>query len=143
MMKALMVALSLALPALAWGQIEDAYTDAEAAAKARQLIKDARDLRNEVTKLCVARDTPQLYRAAKKADTKLDEWPDDHLKYRALFPYGDCRQSMMDVQSYAMTCAVGGYKAEAAKHDQRRWQEDTAACEAAILKPDLSLKDIE
>lgn len=142
-MKALTIALALALPAVAWGQIEDAYTDAEAAAKAKLMIKDAYALRNEVTELCVARATPQLYQAAKKADAKLGEWPSNHLKYRALFPYGDCSQAMRDVQSYAMTCAIGSYKGEAAKYDQRRWQEDTAACEAAILKPDLSLKDIQ
>lgn len=142
-MKGKMLVLALALSPVAWGQIESVYTDAEAAAKAKQMIKDVRELRNEVTELCVARATPQLYQAADKADAKLDEWPNGHLKYRALFPYGDCRQAMLDVQSYAMTCAVGGYKGEAMKYDQRRWQEDTAACEAAISKPDLSLKDIQ
>lgn len=142
MRKALILAV-LALPALAWGQIEDAYTDAEAAQKAKVLIKDAYALHNEVTELCAARATAELYKAAKQADAKLDEWPNDHLKYRALFPYGSCRESMTHVQTYAKTCAVGSYKGESAKYHQRRWQEDTAACEEAIRKPDLSLKDIQ
>lgn len=139
----LILAMTVALSSSAWGQIEDAYSDEEASIKAKQLITDARALRNEVTELCVARATPQLYRAAKTATTKLNEWPNDHLKYRALFPYGDCRQTMADVHSYAMICAVGSYKGEAATYDQRRWQEDSEACEAAIRKPDLSLKNIQ
>jgi hypothetical protein len=139
----LALALALTLSSTAWAQIESVYTDAEAASKAKQMLKDARGLRSEVTELCVAKDAQPLYEAANRAKAKLAEWPDDHLKYRSLFPYGDCRQAMMDVDTYAMICAIGGYKGEAVKYDQRRWQEDTSACEAAIREPDLSLKDIQ
>lgn len=141
MKKSIILAIALLVPALALAEIESVYTDSEAASMAKGLFQAAKDLRNEVTELCVARAVPKLHQAAKQADAAIEQWPDDHLKYRALFPYGDCRQAMIDVQAYATTCAVGGYKGEAATYDQRRWQEDIAACEAAIANPDLSLKD--
>lgn len=141
MKKSITLAIALLAPALASAEIESVYTDSEAAAKAKGLFQAAKDLRNQVTELCVARAVPKLHQAAKQAGAAIEQWPDDHLKYRALFPYGDCRQAMVDVQAYATTCAVGGYKGEAAMYDQMRWQDDIAACEAAIAKPDLSLKD--
>lgn len=142
-MRALLILFAL-LPLVSAAQIEDAYTDAEAADKAKEMIAKAKELRGKVDKLCGRQGTTAaLYQLAKQGEAHLDAWPDDHLRYRALFPYGACRQSMLDVQSYAYVCAVGSYKGEAASYDQRRWKEDTAECAASIENPDLSLKDIQ
>lgn len=142
-MRALLILFAL-LPLVAVAQIEDAYTDAEAAAKAKELIAKAKELREEAGKLCGKQGTGnKLSALALVAQDQLDTWPDDHLKYRALFPYHACRQSMINVQSYAQTCALGSYKGEAASYDQHRWKEDTAECAASIENPDLSLKDIQ
>jgi hypothetical protein len=144
MNKSLILALALALPAFAWGQAADLYTDAEALLKAKALIKDVYSIQAEIADTCTNPGAASLLHiAADKADRKLKEWPNDNLKYRALFPYHACRQSMVDVQSHAFSCAVGSYTGEAMSYNQRRLKEDTAECEASILKPDLSLKEIE
>ncbi|MBH2032411.1 MAG: hypothetical protein I8H73_06125 [Pseudomonadales bacterium] len=130
--------------AIASVKTADFYTDTEASGKAKALLKDAYSLQSEIAHICSNPGAASLlYIAADKAGVKLKEWPNDHLKYRALFPYYACRQLMVDVQSYAFSCATGGYKGEAASYNQRRSKEDGAECEAAILKPDLSLKEIE
>lgn len=140
-MKAATLAVALIAPALAWGEIPSVYTDAEASLKAKAMIAEAEALHKNVTQLCSAGATPELYKAAKHARIFLDDWPDNHLKYRALFPYGDCKQAMIDVASFATTCAIGSYKGEAARHNQARWIEDRTACKEAIQNPDLSLKE--
>ncbi|WP_350447791.1 hypothetical protein ABS648_05305 [Pseudomonas solani] len=143
MNKVLKIAVLACLPALSFAEVESVFTDAEAAEKARVFLKDALEMRAPVGKLCAAKDEPKLYAISNKLIDRLKEWPDDHLKYRALFPYSDCKQVMMDLQAYAAICALGKYRGEAASYDQRRWKEDTTACAAAIKNPDLSLKDIE
>ncbi|WP_447588674.1 hypothetical protein [Aquipseudomonas campi] len=140
MLKVLTGTLAL-LPMLALGA--DAYTDAEASAKAKLLIKDAQELRKEVSTQCAAGDAAQLNVAATKAQVALTEWPNDNLKYRALFPYDACRQLMSNIESYARTCALGAYKGEAQRYEQQRWSEDLAECSSAIQNPDLSLKDLD
>lgn len=140
-MKPLALAAAMMAPALAWGEIPSVYSDAEASLKAKVMIAEAVDLHKKVSVLCSAGATSELYKAAKHARNALEEWPDDHLKYRGLFPYGDCKQAMMDVESFATTCAIGRYKGEAARYNQARWIEDRTACKEAIQNPDLSLKE--
>lgn len=131
----------LLIPSLALAQINEVFTDAQAAHKAKALFKDAMSLRSEIDENC---DTPrQLVTTSTKIDSLLEEWPNDHLKYRALFPYYACRQSLGTLSSYAMICRFSSYKGSAAAYDQRRWKEDITACKEAIKKPDLTLKDIE
>lgn len=144
MKNSLALTLMLVFPSLVLAQIEDVYTDAQAAEMAKALVKDVYAMRKEVNDLCLQPGKAEkLYQSAQKADDKLSEWRDDNLKYRALFPYYACRQSMIDVSSFATTCAVGSYRGEAASYDQRRWKEDTAECEDSIRNPDLTLKEIE
>jgi len=141
-MKALHLGLALAWPVFAWAQVEDVYTDAEAASKAELLIKEAYALHAKVAEICTDPNaTGLLYEAAEDVVKKLDDWPDHHQKSRTLASYHSCRQSMVDVQSYAYTCAQGGYKGEAVKYMQRRWTEDTTSCDEAIRASNLLLKD--
>ena len=142
MKKQLHLMLVLAWPVVAWAQPEDLYTDVEAARKAELLIKEAHALHAKITEICDdASAMGLLYEAAEGAVQKLDDWPDDHRKSRNLASYDSCRQSMVDVQSYAYACAHGGYKGKAATYMQRRWLEDSSGCDAAIRASDLSLRD--
>lgn len=137
--KASYLMLALAWPVFACAQAEDAYTTAEAARKAQLLITEAHALRTRVAEVCNdARATGLLYELAEEVVRKLDEWPDDH---RPLAPYHACRQSMTDVQSYAYTCANGGYKGKAAEYMRRQWVEDSTSCDDAIRASGLAPKD--
>ncbi|WP_146011339.1 hypothetical protein [Pseudomonas aeruginosa] len=141
MKKQLRLMLVLAWPVVVWAQ-EDLYTEIEAASKAELLINEAHALHAKVTEICNdASAMGLLYEAADDAVKRLDDWPDDHRKSRNLASYDSCRQSMVDVQSYAYACAHGGYKGKAATYMQRRWLEDSTGCDAAIHASDLSLKD--
>lgn len=142
MNKQLYLVLVLVWPVVAWAQAEDLYTDAEAARKAELLIKEARVLHTRVTEVCDgASAMGLLYEVAEDAVKWLDDWPKDHWKSRRIAAYDSCRQSMVDVQSYAYACAHGGYKGKAATYMQLRWLEDSKGCDAAIRTSDLSLKD--
>ncbi|MCY1559190.1 hypothetical protein D9M68_962010 [compost metagenome] len=124
---------------IALAQVEDVYTDAEAASKARLLIGEAHALHARVAEICSDPNaTGLLYEAAEEVVNKLDGWPEHHQKSQALTSYHSCRQSMVDVQSYAYTCAQGGFKGEAVKYMQRRWAEDSASCDEAIRASELS-----
>ncbi|WP_043309938.1 hypothetical protein [Pseudomonas sp. ML96] len=142
MKKQLRLMLVLAWPVTACAQAEDLYTDAEAARRAVLLIKEAQALHAKVTEVCNdASAMGLLYEAAEDAVRRLDDWSDDHRKSRNLASYDSCRQSMVDVQSYAYTCAYGSYRGKAAAYMQRRWLEDSTGCDAAIHASDLSLQD--
>lgn len=141
MMKASHLMLVLAFPVNAWAQVEDAYTDAEAARKAELLIKEAYALHSKVTEICNDENAMGLlYEAAEDAVRRLDSWPEYQQKSRSLASYHSCRQSMVDVQSYAYACANGGYKGKAAKYMHRQWLEDSTSCDAAIRAADLSVQ---
>lgn len=132
-MKAFHYVLAMAWPVIAWAQAEDLYTDAEAASKAKLLIGEAHALHAKVAEACSdPAATGTLYGVAEEAAQKLDDWPDHYRKKQALTPYHSCRQSMVDVQSYAYTCAQGGFKGKAVKYMQRRWAEDSSDCSEAI-----------
>ena len=137
------LAFAIAIPSVSWAQVESVFSNAEAAEKAQELAKAAQSLRAVADQQCTAQDATQLQVTAKKARAQLAAFPDDHLKYRALFPYSDCRQAMLDVESYALSCAVGSHKGLAAENAGLRWEQDLAACEGAIQSPDLSLTEIE
>ncbi len=135
MMKVLNLVLFLIWPLAAWAQ--DIYSDAEAASKAQSLVKEAYALHAKVAEICDdASATGLLYEAAEDAVQKLHGWPDQ--KSQALASYDSCRQSMVDVQSYAYTCAQDGYKGKAVTYMQRRWTEDTSSCDEAIRASGLS-----
>ncbi|WP_371234517.1 hypothetical protein ACAW63_14270 [Pseudomonas sp. QE6] len=126
----------MAWPVIACAQ-EVVYTDAEAASKAQSLVKEAYALHAKVAEICDdASAMGLLYEAAEDAVKKLDGWPDQ--KSQTLTSYNSCRQSMVDVQSYAYTCAQGEYKGKAVTYMQRRWTEDTASCDEAIRASALS-----
>lgn len=140
-MRALHLVFTLAWPVLAWAQVDDVSTDAEAASKAQLFIKEANALHAKVTEICTDPSaTGLLYEAAEDAVKQLDEWP-DHQNSQALASYHACRQSMVDVQSYAYTCAQGVYKGKTESYLQRRWTEDTVHCDEAIRASGLALKD--
>lgn len=138
-MKAFHLVLAMAWPVIAGAQVEAVYTDAEAANKARLLIEEAHALHARVTEICSDPNaTGLLYQVAEEVVRKLDDWPDHYRKRQALTSYHACRQSMVDVQTYAYACAQGGLKGEAEKYMQRRWTEDTASCDQAIRASELS-----
>lgn len=139
--KGLILAAWLVLSGAAMAEIEEVYTDAQAAEMAKVMIERATAMRAEVANLCIKASVNDLHEAAGSAKQALAAWRDDHLKYRALFPYHACRQAMVDVDALAMTCANGSYKGDIAQYDMRRWEEDSAACKAAIQSPDLTLKE--
>lgn len=132
-MKALPIIFVFACPVIAWGQVDQKYTDAQAAMKADLFIKDAHVLHEKVAGICNDLSAMGvIYEVAEEALRKLDDWPERKQGGQALAPYYSCRQSMVNVQSYAYACANGGYKGKAEKYMQRRWIEDTTSCAAAI-----------
>ena len=132
-MKALHLALTMAWPVIAGAQVETVHTDAEAASKARSLIGEAHALHARVAEICSDPNaTGLLYEVTEEVVRKLDDWPEHRQKSQALNSFHSCRQSMVDVQSYAYTCAQGGFKGRAKQYMQRRWTEDTVSCEEAI-----------
>lgn len=138
-MKAFHLALAMAWPMIAGAQVEAVYPDADAASKARLLIGEAYALHARVAEICSDPNaTGILYEVAEDVVKKLGDWQEHNQKSQALTSYHSCRQSMVDVQSYAYTCAQGGFKGGAEKYMQRRWAEDTASCDQAIRASDLS-----
>ncbi|WP_187806499.1 hypothetical protein [Aquipseudomonas alcaligenes] len=134
--------VGLACPVIVWAQAGDVYTNVEAVRKAESIIKRAHALHTKVAEICSdANATGLLYEVAENAIRDLDSWPDDHQKSQNLAAYDACRQSMVDVQSYAYTCASDGYKGKAATYIQRRWVEDSTGCDSAIRASDLSRED--
>lgn len=71
----------------------------------------------------------------------LTEWPAEHLDNRAIFPYFSCRQAAASLLQYGDAWARNDGKAWSS-HVVKNFRSDYAACRAAIIKPDLSLKDI-
>lgn len=144
MNKAVLFAIALSLPIAGMAQVEEFYSDTQAAAMAKELRKEAVSLRDKVEASCGKETaTAALGAMAESASDKVSAWPNDHLKYRALFPYHACRQTMANVNAQATSCAIGRYQGEAKAHDQKVWARDLAECDASIEKPDLSLKEIE
>ncbi len=140
-MKALHLVFAFAWPALVSAQVEVVPPDSEAANKAQLLIKEAFALHAKVTEICTDPSaTGLLYEAAEDAVKQLDAWPDQQ-NGQALSSFHACRQSMVDVQSYAYTCAQGVYKGRTMSYMQRRWTEDTARCDEAIRASGLALED--
>lgn len=138
-MKTFHLILAMAWPACAWAHAEDRYVDAEAASKAKVLVGEARALYIKVDEACRNPSaTGLLYEVAEDVVRKLDGWPDHYQKQQALTSYHACRQSLVNVKSYAYACAQGGGNDRAMKYMQRRWAEDSSACDEAIRVSELA-----
>ncbi len=138
-MKTFHLILAMAWPACAWAHAEDRYVDAEAASKAKVLVGEARALYIKVDEACRNPSaTGLLYEVAEDVVRKLDGWPDHYQKKQALTSYHACRQSLVNVKSYAYACAQGGGNDRAMKYMQRRWAEDSSACDEAIRVSELA-----
>ena len=140
-MRALYLLSAFAWPVIALAQTDEPYTDAEAAKKAQIVIAQAHALHARVTEVCTDEQaTGILYEVADEAVRHLDGWPRQSQKNRALAPYYSCRQSMLNVQTYAYTCANGGYKGKAEQYMHRQWLKDSASCDAALRTSGISLQ---
>lgn len=128
-MKAVCVVLIMVWPIFAFAQ-ESTSTNTEAR-EAQSMLEGAYALHARVAEICEdASAMGLLYDVAEETLKKLDGWQEQ--KNQNLTSYSSCRQSMVDVQSYAYTCAQGGYKGKAVTYMQRRWAEDIANCTEAI-----------
>jgi len=126
-------------PVISLGQVSQEYTDAQAVMKADIFIKEAYAFNERVAGVCNDLSAMGLlYEIAEETVSKLNDWPGHSQGGQALVPYYSCRQSMVDVQSYAYACANGMYKGKAKKYMQRRWLEDAASCTAAIRSSGVS-----
>ncbi|MGI0878686.1 hypothetical protein ACRCQH_09365 [Pseudomonas aeruginosa] len=138
-MRILLFISIFACSVMSWGQTNQEYTDAQAAMKADLFIKEAYALNEKVAGVCNDLSAMGLlYEVAEQAVRKLNDWPEHNPHGQALVPYYSCRQSMVNVQSYAYACANGVYKGKAEKYIQRRWLEDSASCTAAIRSSGVS-----
>lgn len=142
MKKASALMFTFVWPIIAWAQVETDYTVAEAASMARLLMAEANNLHDRVSDICNdAQATGLLYEAAEAAVRHMSSWSGHHKNSQTLATYHACRQSMLDVQSHAYSCANGGYKGKASDYMSRRWLEDSANCADAIGRSDPPLID--
>lgn len=113
-------------------------SDAEAAMKARQAIRDIEDGYKQLGS--AGNDAAKLNHLVQHL-VKKAAWPMNHLAYRALFPYHACPQALNDLASMAR--AKADKSAHLLSYYTKRFSESRPGCQRAVRKPDMSLKNIQ
>ncbi|MDR2187008.1 MAG: hypothetical protein LBE62_03025 [Azonexus sp.] len=70
-------------------------------------------------------------------------WREDNLRYRALFPYSRCRHAATALLSYRGAWSRNDPDKSWLNDAAKTFQKEYKACQQAIAKPDLSLKNIQ
>lgn len=125
------------------GDVPKTVSDEQAATEATENRQLANDLWQRNTQACMAADKVDLFTVMREASAQLDSQPTDHLKYRARFVYSGCQQMLLTVSYINGSCLNGPPSKYDIEYANRRWEKDSAQCNAEIAAPDLALAQTE
>ncbi|KIO49613.1 hypothetical protein [Nitrosospira sp. NpAV] len=141
-MKRVMAVLAMVLAAPVFAGEND-LSDAEAKKIARHMLAsieagraDLRDANKESYQMQVR---PKL-------EALIKSWPETNGGNRAIFPYFDCQQAVIDLMGYADTfflLADGKGNRELRQRRKSQFENSNTGCASSIKNPDMSLKDIQ
>lgn len=132
-MKALLVAVFLAVSGVAAAEVPMAVTEAQAADEAKEAYKVALRLWDEGEQACRV-DAREANRIDLETIKMVNGMPTSHLKYRARFPYSACVAALNDIGARMETCGAL-YSTRRDVHLVEQWQKDINACAEAIRHP--------
>lgn len=136
------VLISVAEAQLNEGKIPEELSDAEAKHLAIAANKKITVLKNRLNIMMRKKNTDDYAQWHRELTHALKQWPADHLKNRAMFPYYECRSAMSEMLTYGMLWQQGR-SASAGSTAKKNFKISEAECAASIKNPDLSLKDIQ
>lgn len=118
-------------------------TDEEARRVAVDMDRTISQAKADLNRL-VAKGARDQYRAVRTpVAIALDSWPAQHLSNRAAFPYFDCAQAARSFLQYGDAWSRNDQQKGWRDRVANEFRQSHTACQAAIEKPDMSLKDIK
>ena len=127
----------VSLPGVA-ADLSDATAKGLAAQMERTVANTRQQINDEIAKGSRSRCNSMLA----TLNDRLHEWPGSNLSERAIFPYDDCKSAAVAMIQYGQAWCFNDQSKVWRDHVLKKFREDYAGCQQALVKPDMSLKEI-
>lgn len=118
-------------------------TDNDAKRLAIDLERVVSATRTNLNALIQSGDKRSYHRTMGPLLAKMSSWPEMHLGNRASFPYFYCRDAGSAMMMYGDAWYRGDPSVTWREYSVDKFRRSHAECKRALVKPDMSLKDIQ